>query len=126
MYKLKYRWLWLSLGFSLIALILFLSLMPTSSIPKLGYNDKILHFMAYFVVAIWFVGIILPRYFLILGLLLLAFSYGIEILQGMTRYRQFEWLDLLANGSGIFAALLLGILLLKGWCQVFEKKLLTP
>ena len=125
MYELKYKWLWLLLGFSLIDLILFLSLMPTSSMPKLVYNDKILHFTAYFVVASWFVGIILPRYFLVSGLLLLAFSYGIEILQGMTRYRQFEWLDLLANGSGIFAALLLGVLLLKGWCQVFEKKLLT-
>jgi VanZ family protein len=123
-YDLKYKWVWLILGLLLVASITTVSLLPSRSLPKINLDDKTLHFLAYFIVTCWFVGLAKKKHYILLGLLFLVFSYGIEILQGMSRYRQFEWSDMLANGTGIFSALVLGLIFMHGWCQVFERKLL--
>jgi len=95
-----------------------------SNLPKVSVNDKYVHFLAYFVVGSWFSGVFVRKNYLTLGIFLLFFSYLIEVLQGLSRYRSFEWQDLLANGLGIFVSLVLGILFLHSWCQKFEKKFL--
>lgn len=125
MYDLKYKGLWLGLGVLLAGMIATLSLMPATALPNLYSNDKFFHFFAYFVVSCWFVGLVKVRFYVFLGLIFLAFGYALEILQGMSRYRRFEWYDLLANGLGIVTAILLGLLFLRGWCIWAEKKFLT-
>jgi VanZ family protein len=125
LYELKYKWIWIILGLVLVALITTLSLMPASSLPKLYSNDKFVHFFAYFTVTCWFVGLIRPDFYLLLGIVFFSFSFTIEIMQDkLTRFRQFEWLDLLANSIGIFSAVFLGYVFLKGWCQLVERKYL--
>lgn len=124
MYSLRAKWFWIGVSIALIATITYLSLLPAKQLPSVAISDKILHFIAYFVLATWFVGFIKTRWYWLIGLVLLGFSYAIEELQGMSRWRQFEWYDVLANASGIVTALLIGFLLLKGWSQKVENRFL--
>ncbi len=122
--ELKYQKLWLGLGFLAIVFLAILCLLPSTNLPKVSVNDKLVHFSAYFILAAWFSGIIKRKNYLQLGVCLLGFSYLIEVLQGFSKYRSFEWQDLLANGLGITAALVLGVWFLHLWCQKFESKVL--
>ena len=124
MYDLKYRKIWLGLGVLAIAALAILCLLPTSNLPKVSISDKLVHFTAYFLLAGWFSGLVMPKNYIIFGIILLVFSYLIEVLQGLSKYRSFEWQDLLANGFGIVVALLLGVWFLHTWCQKFESKFL--
>ena len=124
MYELKYRKLWLGLGVLGIVFLAILCLLPTSNLPKVSVNDKLVHFSAYFIIGAWFSGIIKRKNYLVFGIVLLGFSYLIEVLQGLSKYRSFEWQDLLANGLGIAVALLLGFWFLHLWCQKVESKFL--
>ena len=124
MYELKYQKMWLGLGMLAVLSLAILCLLPTSNLPNVKVNDKFVHFAAYFLLAGWFSGIVMPKNYLFFGTLLLAFSYLIEILQGISNYRSFEWQDLLANGLGITVALLLGAWFLHTWCLKFETKFL--
>lgn len=121
MYDLKYRKMWLSFGLLAIIVLAILCLLPVSNLPKIKVSDKLVHFLAYFILAAWFSGIVKPKNYVVFGLILLAFSYLIELLQGLSKYRSFEWQDLLANGLGISVALLLGVWFLHNWCKKFEK-----
>ena len=120
MYSLRVKWFWLIVSIFLIGAITYLSLLPANELPKLNVSDKVLHFVAYFILATWFVGFIKTRWYWLLGSVLLIFSYVIEELQGLSRWRQFDWYDVLANGAGIVVALILGLILLKGWSLKFE------
>ena len=120
MYDLKYRKIWLSLGVLAMMAVAILCLLPSSNLPKFSVSDKLVHFSAYFVLAAWFSGIVKRNNYIVFGLVLLAFSYLIELLQGLSKYRSFEWQDLLANGLGISVALLLGVWFLHTWCKKFE------
>jgi len=119
---LKYQKLWLSLGIIAIISLAILCLLPTSNLPKVSVNDKFVHFLAYFILAAWFSGIVKPKNYVYFGIVLLVFSYLIEILQGLSKYRSFEWQDLFANGLGICVALLLGAWFLHRWCYKFEAR----
>jgi len=122
MYSLRIKWFWIGVSLALLATLTYLSLLPAKELPKVDVSDKVLHFIAYFFLTSWFVGFIKTRWYWLIGLVLLVFSYGIEELQGMSRWRQFEWYDVFANGSGIVVALILGLVLFKGWSVKFENK----
>ena len=89
---LRHRKLWLAIGWAMVALVLWLSLKSPSDGPAL-FNDKLAHFIAYLGMTLWF-GQIYRR----LGLLaaaMLALGALIEVLQGMTGYRDMSLADLL-------------------------------
>lgn len=131
--QLHFRKLWLTLGWLLIAIIIFLSLTPAlpnyqKTLTFLPENiDKIGHFFSYFVLMGWFAQIYhvpkqrlwLASSFIILGILL-------EILQGLTGIRHPTWTDALANSLGILTAWIIT----KNRCQylliTFEQKYLKP
>lgn len=95
---LRYRKLWLAIGWGLVAMVFWLSLKSPSDGPAL-INDKLAHFIAYLGMTLWF-GQIYRR----LGLLaaaMLALGALIEVLQGMTGYRDMSLADLLADALGI-------------------------
>lgn len=101
--------LWLFLGWMLAALIVVLSLWPKP--PELiGFeqSDKLTHIIAYSILMLWFANIY-PQSSSRLRLSLGFFVMGVclELLQGMTEYRQFSYIDMLANGVGILLALYL-------------------
>ena len=104
---LKYKNLWLSCGWIMVATVIYLSLTPS---PPQGLNlwDKLNHFIAYAGLMVWFGQIyrslsgriVFTLYFIGMGI-------GIEVLQGMGGVRQFEYHDMLANSIGVLAALLI-------------------
>jgi VanZ family protein len=107
---LRYRKLWLIIGYLLIALVIFLSLTsnPVDIDTGLPYQDKLSHFVAYFSLTLWFMQIYHVRhhviwwviFFLCLGMLM-------EYLQGYDSNRYSELGDMIANTLGVVAAVAL-------------------
>ena len=97
--------LWYLLGVLMMLFVAAVSLMPVTGV---GASDKLLHIVTYFVLGGWF-GLLAPsRMALIWSAIgLMLFGILLELLQGLTGYRYAEWGDVLANGSGILAGVLL-------------------
>ena len=95
---LRLIFVWYGLGVLLLALVAALSLLP---IPGTGVNDKVSHLVTYFVLAGWF-GLLAGNRSVLLWSFAGLVAYGglIELLQGMTSYRNAEWADLLADAIG--------------------------
>jgi VanZ family protein len=109
MHKFRYAKVWLTLGWLLVAVIVFLSLMPKPPQPlEFEQSDKLYHVIVYMTLMLWFANIY-PQRSSQLQLSLGFFVMGVclELLQGMTEYRTFSYTDLLANGIGISLALYL-------------------
>lgn len=101
------------MGWLLILLVCYFSL--TSNPPKISLQfehlDKIEHMLSYMILMAWFAQLYHTKqsriyyalFFIVLGI-------TIEILQGLGGIRYFEYLDMLANSSGV----VMGLLLTKG------------
>lgn len=106
---LRYRTGWLIGAWSLVGVVAYLSLMPNPPTPfEFRMFDKVEHGIAYAAMSWWFCQIYQSaRSRLWVCVALLAYGVLIEILQGMTGYRYFEYADMLADGVGVVAGLLL-------------------
>lgn len=93
---------WL-IGWLMVVSVCLLSLLPLS-MPSTGVEngDKLGHFLAYAVMTIWFLHLSQKQWLVVC--LFLVMGLVIEALQGITTYRFFEWLDLLANTFGVLLA----------------------
>jgi VanZ family protein len=94
--------LWISLGWILIAIIVYLSLAKvTINIPAEN-GDKYGHIAAYAAVMFWFMQIYEgTRSRLTVALSLLALGIGLEFVQAWTGYRSYERADMVADALGI-------------------------
>jgi len=105
-FSLKFKKLWIGIGWSLVLGVIVLSLIPPPSIAQTPeHGDKVTHIFAYFILMGWFAQIYhssQQRLFYMLGFLLLGI--GLEILQGFGGIRRADWLDILANSLGILLA----------------------
>ncbi len=85
--------------------IWILSFLPGSAMPNVPGTDKLHHALAYFALMFcwgqWFIRT-LPR--LKLAIAFVVMGALIECVQGMTTYRSFEWLDMLADAIGVALA----------------------
>jgi VanZ family protein len=109
MHKFRYAKLWLTLGWLLVGLIIFFSLWPRPPQPlEFEQSDKLYHVIVYMTLTLWFANIY-PQRSSQLQLSLGFFVMGVclELLQGMTAYRTFSYIDMLVNGLGIILALYL-------------------
>ena len=98
----------LMLGWLLIALIVFFSLMPTPPrVMHFNQSDKFEHLIVYTILMLWFTQIYRRRSHLWLGLGFIVMGVSLEILQGVSVYRTFEYSDMLANSTGVMFGLLL-------------------
>lgn len=102
---------WVLLGVTLLALTIYFSLLAPQ---RLGISltglDKAAHFAAFFLLTIWFVGLVERRAYFRVGLVLLAIGVGIEVAQGIMRLgRQAEWWDLWADAAGIGLGILISL-----------------
>lgn len=97
------RKIWLPLGWLWLALVFFLSLMPQPPEPvSFDGVDKLWHTLAYALLMLWFCQVYVTQISRIRLLsALLVMGVGIEVLQGMSGYRHFEYADMLANASGV-------------------------
>jgi len=109
MHKFRYAKVWLTLGWLLVALVVFLSLWPKPPQPlEFEQSDKLYHVIVYMTLMLWFANIY-PQRSSQLQLSMGFFVMGVclELLQGVTEYRTFSYTDMLANGIGILLALYL-------------------
>lgn len=123
--SLKYRKLWLLIGWGLILIIWYLSLTPSP--PEIGVKlwDKLNHFIAYAVLMGWFGQLYQEKRWQIFWLIFFTImGIGIEIIQGMGEHRFFEYNDMLANFIGTVAALLVLSLKGDGILSWFEQRVL--
>lgn len=106
---LKYRSVWLTGGWLLVSLIVYLSLTPHPPEPMSFPNaDKLEHGVAYASLSLWFCQIYLSfRHRAVVMAALIAMGVVIEFLQGWGGYRYFEYADMLANSIGALCGFLL-------------------
>ncbi|MEZ5442564.1 MAG: VanZ family protein [Lysobacterales bacterium] len=98
----RLRW-WQALGWLGVGAVIVLSLLPLPQIgPQLPNGDKWQHLLAYATMALYFAQWASTWAQRIRqALSLLALGALLEVLQGLTGYRQMDPLDLLANATGI-------------------------
>ncbi len=96
---------WLALGGLWVAIILWLSLMPIPPQPfTFHFSDKVEHMLAYLWLMGWFAVVCRERARRLVAVLLVVMGMVVEILQGLSGYRYFEWADMAANTSGVLLA----------------------
>ena len=106
---LKYQRIWIVAGWLLVALILYLSLTPQPPEPLTFDNaDKLEHAVAYAALSFWFC-LLYRRPAQRLAVIAASVGLGIavEYLQGWTGYRNFDVMDMLADGFGVLSGWLL-------------------
>lgn len=98
----EHRRLWLSLSWTLVLSVIYLSLTPAPiQIPGAG-GDKLGHLLAYGTLMVWFSNLYensIPRVILATGFV--AMGIALEFVQGWTGFRTFEIADMAANASGV-------------------------
>lgn len=97
---------WIACTVALLGVITFLSLWPLPELPELPGNDKTGHFITYATLMLP-AAIRRPKYWLLYGLLFIAYSGVIELIQPFVN-RYGEWLDLAANTTGILLGAVVG------------------
>lgn len=104
------RWfkLWSAIGWLLIVTVIYLSLTPHPIEIDIEQGDKIGHAFAYFAMMGWFAQLYQRRSHVWWGLGFIALGIALEYLQGWSGYRDFEYLDMVADAGGVTAGWLLG------------------
>jgi VanZ like family len=122
--KLRYAAVWWTIGWCIVAGVLFGSLKPKVVFPDFAESDKIAHFSAYCAMAFWFAGMTDRRRYPFLAVLLVLLGGAIELAQGaMDLGRSADWRDLLANSMGIGVAIIAAYAGLGTWMSRIERLL---
>lgn len=106
-FSLRYRVFWQAGAWLLLGVVVWLSLTPAPPQPPVISWDKAQHALAYAVLTGWFVQAWERRADLFWAAAMLAVGIGLEYIQGLTGYRDFDYDDMLADGVGVCLALLL-------------------
>jgi hypothetical protein len=122
MNRLRHYRAWCLLGAILTLVVIISSLVPPRDLPHWRVSDKFEHLVAYASLAIWFGGLLPPRRYLYLGLVLLALGGGIEIAQGLMGLgREADWRDFYADALGVAFGLSLSMAGLQYWASWLEQ-----
>ena len=122
--ELKLRYLWLSIGYALVALAVYLSLTSSPVDPGLDFPlvDKVYHAFAYFVLMAWFAQIYHGRFQRnLIAVVFIVMGISLEALQSFDPNRYFEFADMVANTAGVILALLLTLTAAKNCLLKFEQ-----
>jgi len=126
MLELKFKKLWLIIGYGLVLFVIYSSLTPSPIKVDVNYFDKYAHTFGYFVLMGWFMQVYHAKKSLyICGVLLIIMGVLLEFVQGMTGYRFFDIYDMLANTSGVLLAWLLVRTPFPKMLHYFESKFLA-
>lgn len=113
---------WYFLGALLTLVVVVSSLVPNEDLPHVRVSDKVEHIVAYSGLALWFGGLMSPRRYLYLALVLLALGGGIEIAQGLMGLgREADWRDFYADAFGVALGISLCLAGLQHWASWLEK-----
>jgi VanZ family protein len=111
----------LIVGWILVVCIVVGSLLP--AVPRLDVSegDKVLHFLGYFGITLWFAGLYPRRQLWIIALGAFTLGALLEVAQGtLTAHRQMDLADLAVNTAGIFSACILALLGMSRWALRLE------
>jgi VanZ family protein len=122
---LRYPMLWSALGWLLVAAVVVGSLMPGEVVAAMHVSDKIMHAGAYGVLMVWFSGFYRHTVYPIIATVLIALGLTLDLLQLLTPSRTFDLNDVLMNSAGVVVGFVLSTVLLGGWCQRVEQRLLS-
>ena len=101
---LKLRFLWLTIGYALVVLVVFLSLTSSPVDMEMGfpYEDKVFHALAYFTLMTWFSQIYHDKFQRnMIAVVFVFMGVTLEYLQGFDANRYFEFADMIANSIGV-------------------------
>jgi len=105
---LRYRSLWLCIGWGLVLLVIYGSLTTKPVQLDIRYFDKLSHLLSYFVLMGWFTQLYSGTIqHLFWALFFLALGMVLEYMQALGGVRYFEWADMLANSTGVLLGLML-------------------
>lgn len=125
MLPLRFPRLWSCLGWLLVIAVIVGSLMPGQAMQDVRVDDKVMHAGAYFVLMVWFAGFYRHSAYPVIATVLLALGLALDLLQLLTDTRSFDWYDVAMNSTGVILGFVLSTLLLGGWCQRVEQRLLS-
>lgn len=109
------------MAYAMLALVALLSLMPA---PDVGGNDKVMHFITYWLLSAGFTTLArFNRSLLWVSSGLIAYGIVLEYVQGMTGYRFLEGADMLANSAGVLCGLLIRFSPVPVWFRSIESRL---
>lgn len=121
MLDLRFPWLWMGFGWMLVAGVCFGSLLPASRV-EFFLNDKLIHFISYFVLTVWFSGLYSKlAWYILITVIVIALGAALDVAQSTTATRYFEFFDILANAGGALFGFVLSVFLLGGWCGRVER-----
>ena len=122
---LRFKPLWLFIGLTLVATVIFLSL--TASFPPelvLGDDLKLNHVFAYAVLMAYFAQLVISsRAAWFIAALFVIMGIALEYLQGQTGYRTFSYYDMLANYAGVSFGFIVSRTPLKNSLAYIDKKI---
>jgi VanZ family protein len=116
---------WSAIAWLLTAAVVVGSLVPGEVVASIGVRDKVMHAGAYFVLMVAFAGFYRSGLYPAIAVVLLGLGFSLDLLQLLTETRAFDWYDVAMNSAGIAAGLVLSWLLIGGWCQRVEQRLLS-
>ena len=122
--ELKLRLLWLTIGYALVALVVYLSLTssPVDTGLSFPYQDKAFHAFAYFVLMAWFAQIYHDRFQRnMIAVMFIIMGVTLEYLQSFDPNRFYEYGDMVANTMGVVIGLLLALTGAKNCLLKIEK-----
>ncbi len=124
--NLRFHQVWVFIGWTMVCLIIYLSLTTTGSVVVGGFfNDKVSHTLGYFCLMLWFMQLYTGKGTrLLYALLFVAMGIGLEYLQGLGGVRVFELADMMANTSGIVLGWLAATLGMDRLLLWFESRVL--
>ena len=118
------RKVWLFTGWLLIALVVYVSLIPALPSIDITAADKVAHVFAYATLTLWFLQLYPAdrRAMLVIGFIMMGIA--LEFLQELTASRSFEYADIAANTGGVVLGWLLAKTRLSNTLHVIEKQLI--
>ena len=114
------RSLWLTIGWLLVMLVAYLSLIPRPPSIDVTAGDKVAHVLAYATLMLWFLQLYPARRRLLLAISFVLVGVGLEALQGLTPSRSFQYLDMAADAGGVALGWLLGYTRLSYTLSIIE------
>ena len=123
MAALKYKKLWLVIGYAMVAFVIYSSLTSNPVSVGIEYSDKFLHTVGYFGLMGWFLQIYHKKATrFLLAAIFIAMGISLEFLQDWGGVRYFEVNDMIANTSGVLLAWVLIFTPFPGLLLWFERK----
>jgi VanZ family protein len=122
---LRFPRLWSALGWLLVIGVVVGSLLPGSSIDFVAADDKVLHAGAYGLLMVWFCGLYRRGLYVAIAAGLCALGVALDVLQGLTSTRSFDWYDVVADIAGVLVGYVLAFAVVGGWCERIERRLLS-